>query len=66
MNTQITTAENLRLTEALSSLYGTVLLAAKKRRSQFSRHGRVIRSANRSDASAMEQLELGLAMDAKD
>jgi hypothetical protein len=63
MDTQITPAETLKLTEALSSLYGTVLLAAQKRRARFTR----ARAARRDggESGHMEQLELDIAVEGR-
>ncbi|MEZ5329159.1 MAG: hypothetical protein R3F19_29275 [Verrucomicrobiales bacterium] len=61
MMNQFTPADSRKLTEALSSLYATVLLAGRKRRSRYTRTRRIPREAP-ATCQNVEQMELGLAM----
>ena len=61
MTTRISPAETRTLTEALSSLYATVILAGQKRRAPYTRTRR-ISSGVSVGSPRVEQLELGLAL----
>lgn len=67
MTKQFTPADNRKLTAALSSLYATVVLAGRKRRSRYTRTRRIIQESpaacpHAPHAPHAEQMELGLAM----
>jgi hypothetical protein len=64
MTKQFTPADNRKLTAALSSLYATVVLAGRKRRSRYTRTRRIIQESPAAcpHAPHAEQMELGLAM----